>query len=128
MLATTPIRSAWLARAARKERLILRQVAGILITFGGVGIVLAERELNLQGTTLTLVGDGFMLLTAFCGAAYGVLAQQTDVGSVFCSHHDYICDCVRNISSISSRISFNVPSTCNGTAPDIFNESILKTN
>ena len=76
MLATMPIWSAWLARAARKERLILRQVAGILITFAGVGIVLAERGLNWQGTTLALAGDEFMLLTAFCGAIYGVLAQR----------------------------------------------------
>lgn len=76
MLATMPILSAWLARAARKERLILRQVTGILITFAGVGIVLAERGLNWRGTTLALAGDGFMLLTAFCGAIYGVLAQR----------------------------------------------------
>jgi len=76
MLATMPIWSAWLARAARKERLVPRQVAGILITFAGVGIVLAERGLNWQGTTLALAGDGLMLLTAFCGAIYGVLAQR----------------------------------------------------
>ena len=76
MLATMPIWSAWLARAARKERLIFRQVAGILITIVGVGIVLAERGLNWQGTTLVLAGDGLMLLTAFCGAIYGVLAQR----------------------------------------------------
>ena len=76
MLATMPIWSAWLARAARKERLILRQVAGILLTFAGVGIVLAERGLNWQGTTLALAGDGLMLLTALCGAIYGVLAQR----------------------------------------------------
>ena len=76
MLATMPIWSAWLARAARKERLVPRQVAGILITFAGVGIVLAERGLNWQGTTLALAGDGLMLLTALCGAIYGVLAQR----------------------------------------------------
>ena len=76
MLATMPIWSAWLARVAQKERLHLRQIVGILITFVGVGIVLAERGINWQGTTLALVGDGFMLLTAFCGALYGVLAQR----------------------------------------------------
>jgi len=76
MLATMPIWSAWIARAARKERLVPRQVAGILKTFTGVGIVLAERGLNWQGTTLALIGDGLMLLTAFCGAIYGVLAQR----------------------------------------------------
>ncbi len=77
MLATMPIWSAWLARAARKERLILRQVAGILLTFAGVGIVLAARGLGWQGTSLAFVGDGLMLLTALCGAIYGVLAQRT---------------------------------------------------
>ena len=76
MLATMPIWSAWLARAARKEQLIHRQIAGILFTFTGVGIVLAERGLNWQGSGLSLVGDGLMLLTALCGAIYGVLAQK----------------------------------------------------
>jgi drug/metabolite transporter (DMT)-like permease len=76
MLATMPIWSAWLARAARKERLILRQVAGILLTFTGVGVVLAERGLRWQGTSLAFGGDGLMLLTALCGAIYGVLAQR----------------------------------------------------
>jgi drug/metabolite transporter (DMT)-like permease len=76
MLATMPIWSAWLARVARKERLILRQLAGILLTFIGVGIVLAERGLNWQGPTMALAGDGLMLLTALCGAIYGVLAQR----------------------------------------------------
>lgn len=76
MLATMPIWSACIARVARKERLILRQVAGILLTFAGVGIVLAERGLRWQGTSLSLGGDGLMLLTALCGAIYGVLAQR----------------------------------------------------
>jgi len=76
MLATMPIWSAWIARVARKERLILRQVAGILLTFAGVGIVLAERGLRWQGTSVALGGDGLMLLTALCGAIYGVLAQR----------------------------------------------------
>jgi drug/metabolite transporter (DMT)-like permease len=76
MLATMPIWSAWIARSARKERLILRQVAGILLTFAGVGLVLAERGLKWQGTLVALGGDGLMLLTALCGAIYGVLAQR----------------------------------------------------
>ena len=76
MLATMPIWSAWIARAARKERLIIRQIVGILLTFVGVGIVLAERGLKWQGTFVALGGDGLMLLTALCGAIYGVLAQR----------------------------------------------------
>ncbi|RLC15550.1 MAG: EamA family transporter [Deltaproteobacteria bacterium] len=76
MLATMPIWSAWIARVARKERLNPRQIAGILFTFTGVGIVLAERGLNWQGSAFALAGDGLMLLTALCGAIYGVLAQR----------------------------------------------------
>ena len=76
MLATMPIWSAWIARAAGKERLTIRQVIGILLTFAGVGIVLIERGLKWQGTLVALGGDGLMLLTALCGAIYGVLAQR----------------------------------------------------
>jgi drug/metabolite transporter (DMT)-like permease len=47
-----------------------------LLTFAGVGIVLAERGLTWRGTALALAGDGLMLLTALCGAIYGVLAQR----------------------------------------------------
>ena len=76
MLATMPIWSAWLARAARKERLNLRQVAGILLTFAGVGLVLVERGIGWRGTSVSIIGDALMLLTALCGAVYGVLAQR----------------------------------------------------
>jgi drug/metabolite transporter (DMT)-like permease len=76
MLATMPLWSAWLARAAKRERLNARQVAGILLTIGGVGIVLAERGLTWEGDVRALAGDGLMLLTALCGAIYGVLAQR----------------------------------------------------
>lgn len=76
MLATMPLWSAWLARAAKRERLTLRQVAGILLTITGVGLVLAERGLTWQGTASAFAGDGLMLLTALCGAIYGVLAQR----------------------------------------------------
>lgn len=76
MLATMPLWSAWLARAAKRERLNVRQVAGILLTLGGVAAVLAERGLSWEGSVRALVGDGLMLLTALCGAIYGVLAQR----------------------------------------------------
>ncbi|MGD9125344.1 MAG: DMT family transporter [Desulfarculaceae bacterium] len=76
MMATMPIWSAFLARAARKERLTPRQVSGILITFAGMGVVLSERGLNWQANAWALVGDGFMLLAALCAAIFGVLAQR----------------------------------------------------
>jgi len=76
MLATVPLWSAGLARIAKSEHLILRQVSGIILTLGGVAIVLAERGLTWQGGSWALVGDLLMLLTAICGAIYGVLAQK----------------------------------------------------
>ena len=46
VLATIPLWSALLARMARSERLAPRQVVGILLTLGGVGLALAERGLG----------------------------------------------------------------------------------
>lgn len=76
MLATMPVLSALLAWGAGGEHLILRQVGGVLLTLGGVGMVLAERGLNWQGTPATIVGDLLMLLTAMSGAIYGILANR----------------------------------------------------
>lgn len=76
MLATMPLWSVLLARAAKKERLSTRQMCGVLLTFAGVGIVLAERGLTFAGTGLSLAGDALMLVTALCGAVYGVLAKR----------------------------------------------------
>ena len=39
-------------------------------------MALADRGLGWQGGLETLAGDGLMLVTALCGAAYGVLAQR----------------------------------------------------
>lgn len=76
MLATLPLWSARLARIAKSERLTLRQVGGIILTLSGVAFVLAERGLTWQGGSWVLLGDLLMLLTAICGAIYGVLAQK----------------------------------------------------
>jgi len=76
MLATMPLWSVLLAGAAKKERLSTRQMCGVLLTFAGVGIVLAERGVTFVGTSLSLAGDALMLVTALCGAVYGVLAKR----------------------------------------------------
>jgi drug/metabolite transporter (DMT)-like permease len=76
ILATIPIWSALLARVARSERLVPRQVVGVFLSLGGVGLALAERGLGWQGGLGSLAGDGLMLVTALCGAAYGILAQR----------------------------------------------------
>jgi len=76
MLATVPFWSALLARRAGQERLAARQVAGLVLTFAGVAVALAERGLQWQGQARALVGDGLLLLAALCGAAHGVLVQR----------------------------------------------------
>ena len=76
MLATLPLWSAWLARVAKSEHLTLRQVGGIILTLSGVAVVLAERGLTWQSGGWAFLGDILMLLTAICGAIYGVLAQK----------------------------------------------------
>jgi drug/metabolite transporter (DMT)-like permease len=76
LLATIPLWSALLARIARSERLVPRQVVGVFLSLGGVGLALADRGLGWQGGLGSLVGDGLMLVTALCGAAYGVLSQR----------------------------------------------------
>ena len=72
VLATIPLWSALLARVARSERLAPRQVVGVFLSLGGVGLALAERGLGWQGGLGSLAGDGLMLVTALCGAAYTV--------------------------------------------------------
>jgi drug/metabolite transporter (DMT)-like permease len=76
MLATTPLWSGLLARVATGERLNIRQMCGVLMTFAGVGVALAEHGLIFVGTSLSLAGDALMLVTALCGAVYGVLAKR----------------------------------------------------
>ena len=46
VLATIPLWSALLARVARSERLAPRQVVGVFLSLGGVGLALAERGLG----------------------------------------------------------------------------------
>jgi drug/metabolite transporter (DMT)-like permease len=76
ILATIPLWSALLARIGRSERLAPRQLVGVFLSLGGVGLALAERGLGWQDGLGGLAGDGLMLVTALCGAAYAVLAQR----------------------------------------------------
>jgi drug/metabolite transporter (DMT)-like permease len=76
MLATMPIWSMLLARAIVGERLRARQMLGIAVSICGVAIVVAERGLVLESDPIALVGDGLVMLTAFWGALYGVLAKR----------------------------------------------------
>jgi drug/metabolite transporter (DMT)-like permease len=76
MLATMPLWSLLLARLTRKEHLTGRQTFGVVLTFAGVAVVLAERGLTFSDKGAPLAGDALMLATALCGAIYGVLAKK----------------------------------------------------
>jgi drug/metabolite transporter (DMT)-like permease len=76
MLATMPIWSMLLARWIIGEQLVARQMLGIGLSLCGVLIVVVERGLILEGNGRALLGDGLVLLTAFWGALYGVLAKR----------------------------------------------------
>ena len=76
MLATMPIWSMLLARWVVGERLVARQMLGIGLSLCGVLIVVAERGLVLESDGRAFLGDALVLLTAFWGALYGVLAKR----------------------------------------------------
>jgi len=76
MLATIPVWTALLARAAGREQLARRQGVGLVLTMVGVVIAVAGRGIQWQGDSLAPVGDGLVLLAAVCGAAYSVLARR----------------------------------------------------
>lgn len=75
VLATMPVWSIILGRLLAGERLRAGQVGGVLLTVAGVGISVGP-EIVAAGTSDALTGDALMLLTAFLGALYGVLAQR----------------------------------------------------
>jgi drug/metabolite transporter (DMT)-like permease len=76
MLATMPIWSMLLARWIIGEQLVARQMLGIGLSLCGVLIVVVERGLILEGDGRAMLGDGLVVLTAFWGALYGVLAKR----------------------------------------------------
>jgi drug/metabolite transporter (DMT)-like permease len=76
MLATMPIWSMLLARVIVGERLVARQILGVAVSLCGVAIVVVERGLVLESDPIALLGDGLVMLTAFWGALYGVLAKR----------------------------------------------------
>jgi drug/metabolite transporter (DMT)-like permease len=74
MLATMPVWSALLGRIAG-ERLAGRQVAGVVLSFVGIGVAFVEPG-RPMGDAMSLVGDGLLLLTGLLGALYGLIAKR----------------------------------------------------
>ncbi len=76
MLATMPVWSMLLAGRLTGEQLVARQVIGVGLSLCGVLVAMAERGLTLEGDGRALLGDALVLLTAFLGALYGILAKR----------------------------------------------------
>lgn len=75
LLATMPLWSLMLGRMAAHETLSPRQIGGVFLSIVGVGIVMLQRGVS-GGTSSSMKGDLLLLVTAFCGAIYNVLAKR----------------------------------------------------
>jgi drug/metabolite transporter (DMT)-like permease len=75
MLATMPIWSALLGRAAG-ERLMARQIVGVVLSVLGIGLAFVEPGQAVADDGRSLIGDGLLLLTGLLGALYGLLAKR----------------------------------------------------
>jgi drug/metabolite transporter (DMT)-like permease len=73
LLATMPLFTVVLARSAAHERLLPRQVIGVLVSFFGVAIIMSSGGGSGAGSTRGYV---LLLTTALCGATYNVLAKR----------------------------------------------------
>jgi drug/metabolite transporter (DMT)-like permease len=72
IVATMPLWTLLLGRLVAREGLSTRQIAGVLTSIAGVGIVMIQR----MGGNGSVVGDLLLLTTALCGAIYNVLVKR----------------------------------------------------
>lgn len=72
LFASFPLITMILAALLGREKLTLLKSAGVLLTILGVGITLGEKLLDASGAN-HWVGEGAVLLAAFCGALCSVL-------------------------------------------------------
>lgn len=72
LFASFPLITMILAALLGREKLTLLKSAGVLLTILGVGITLGEKLFDGTGTD-SLIGEGAVLLAAFCGALCSVL-------------------------------------------------------
>lgn len=75
LLASMPLWSLLLGRLIARERLSARETSGVVLSVCGVAIVFAHQALS-PGADSSHVGDALMILTAICGAVYGVFSRR----------------------------------------------------
>jgi drug/metabolite transporter (DMT)-like permease len=76
LLATMPLFTVVLARAAAGERLMPRQLIGVLVSFAGVAIIMGDASSGRGPNAGSMRGYALLLVTALCGAIYNVLAKR----------------------------------------------------
>ena len=75
MLSTAPLWTALLARLLGWERLTRRQLVGLLLTSGGILLVLAERGVRWEGGGRGLLGDAILLCGVLVATGNFLLAK-----------------------------------------------------
>src|SRR5215211_5177898 len=75
VLATIPLWSALLARIARSERLVPRQIGGVFLSLGGVGLALAGYDALTVMTYAMVLGTLLLLPAALVEGLVEVLPQ-----------------------------------------------------
>ncbi len=76
LIATIPVWSALLARLLGWERITPRMWLGILLSFGGVGVVTAASPNGFSLQSAGFLGDLLTLVAAVCWAGYTVLSKD----------------------------------------------------
>ena len=75
LLASMPLWSLVFGRLIARERLSTRESLGVVLSVCGVAIVFARRALS-PGVEASRLGDILMIVTAICGALYGVFSRR----------------------------------------------------
>ena len=77
-LATVPIQTLIVAALFGREAFTLPKMLGVILAFTGIAVVFGPEALAINGPlSETLIGDGLMLLGAFCAALYSVFSRAT---------------------------------------------------
>lgn len=76
LIATNPIFIALLTALLRLDCITRQMWIGILLSFGGIAVVIASPGKELGMAPSTLPGDGLTLLSAICWAIYAVLSRS----------------------------------------------------
>jgi len=79
LIAMTPIFVLIIAAIAKQERITLRKAAGMLIAFGGVGILNLLPVTGPPGSQPTVVGDVFAFLAAVTFALFTVIGKTVSL-------------------------------------------------